>query len=287
MRLGTDTRGFYIEFDQCRWSPGNLRQEFNRRALDIIDLGSNLILGFSSGVDSQAALLSFRDQGIPIQTAFLYLPGYNDTEYNNLRTLEAAWQFKSIVIDIDPMKRKDEIMAASEQLGIPPFQILHREFLRQLPADANFLQGPDGPLVTFIKDVAHFYEGANTYEMSRNRAFDTLNRTGLNLLFDKTSEIVVSSLTDDIMNYFITAHKLYTGGGVKNVDWWDVYIKPMYYGRYWADDLIYFPKIAGYENIDYIANGPKHKYREKYIVVPVDKITGDLKSGGARYYASK
>lgn len=284
MRLGSDNTGSYIEFDPCAWTVGNLREEYNRRARAIDALGDNLMLGMSSGVDSQAALLSFLDQGIKIQTAFLHMPGYNDNEFYNLLKLQRAWQFESTVIEIDPIKCKSLILELSAQLDIPPFQILHRQFLAELPSDVNFLQGGDGPFITFIRGQAHFYEGYNTYEMTRNRAFNTLGRRGLNLLFDKTSELVVSALQDDIMQSFINAHEMYTSTGVKNVDWWDVYIKPMYYGKYWARDLMYFPKFAGAENIDYVMQGVEHRYREKFITVPVDKLLADLTTTGARYY---
>lgn len=284
MQLGTDQQGFYIEYDPCRWTVGNLREEYNRRARDIIAVDNKLILGISSGVDSQAALLSFMDQGIDIETAFLYMPGYNDNEYNNLKLLESAWGFKSQIIDIDPMACKEEVLTASKDLNIPPFQILHRKFLSELP-DINFLQGGDGPLITFVKDAAHFYEGYNTYEMSRKRAGDTLNRNSEYILFDKTSELVVSAVSDDIMTAFINAHGLYTNQGVRNVDWWDVFIKPMYYGRYWGSDLMYFPKFGGAENIDYIMQGMEHEYKKDHILVPLDKLINDLLTTGGKYYA--
>lgn len=284
MRLGTDQQGFYIEYDPCRWVVGNLRDEYNRRAKDIISLSDKLILGISSGVDSQAALRSFMDQGIDIETAFMYMPGYNDNEYKNLKELERAWQFKSHIIDINPMSCKDEIIEISNQLNIPPFQILHRKFLSQLP-DVNFLQGGDGPFITFVKSIAHFYEGCNTYEMSRKRAGETLGRTAEYLLFDKTSEIVLSAINDEIMTAFINAHGLYTKQGIRNIDWWDVFIKPMYYGKYWGKDLMYFPKFAGAENIDYVMQGPEHNYRKDHILVPVDKLINDLQTTGGKYYA--
>lgn len=283
MQFGRDENGFYIEYPQCQWTVGNIREEYNRRARDIISLNDKLMLGISSGVDSQAALRSFMDQGIDIETAFMYMPGYNDNEYQNLKELEDAWQFKSHIIDIDPVACKDEVLDISNQLNIPPFQILYRKFLSQLP-DINFLQGGDGPLITFVKGVAHFYEGYNTYEMSRKRAGDTLGRTAEYLLFDKTSEIVLSTVRDDIMTAFINAHSLYTKQGVRNIDWWDTFIKPLYYGKYWGKDLMYFPKFAGAENIDYVMQGPEHDYRKDHILVPVDQLLTDLQTSGARYY---
>ena len=284
MRFGTDDNGFYIEYNQCQWTVGNLREEYNRRALDIISSNNKLILGISSGVDSQAALLSFMDQGIDIETAFLYMPGYNDNEYNNLKLLESTWKFKSQIIDIDPIKCKEEILTVSKDLNIPPFQILHRKFLSQLP-DVNFLQGGDGPFITFINEFAHFYEGYNTYEMSRKRAGETLGRTSEYILFDKTSEMVVSAVKDEIMTAFINAHRLYTKQGIRNIDWWDVFIKPIYYGKYWGKDLMYFPKFAGAENIDYVMQGAEHEYKKDHILVPVTDLLRDLQTNGARYYA--
>lgn len=285
MEFKTDDQGFYIEYNKCQWELGNLREEYNRRARDIIAQGDKLILGISSGVDSQAALRSFMDQGIEIETAFLYMPGYNDVEFNNLKKLERAWQFKSHIVDIDPMACKEEIFEISKALNIPPFQIIHRKFLSQLP-DVNFLQGGDGPFITFIKGIAHFYEGYHTFEMSRKRAGDTLGRTAEYILFDKTSEIVVSTVKDDIMTAFINAHGLYTKQGVRNISWWDSFIKGMYYGKYWGKDLMYFPKLSGAENIDYVIQGPRHTFKKDCINVPLDQLINDLLTTGGKYYCS-
>ena len=97
--------------------------------------------------------------------------------------------------------------------------------------------------------------------------------------------MVVSAVKDEIMTAFINAHKLYTKQGIRNIDWWDVFIKPMYYGKYWGKDLMYFPKFAGAENIDYVMQGVEHEYKKDHILVPVADLLQDLQTNGGRYYA--
>lgn len=297
MKNELDNGVFYSEYEACRWETGNFREECDKRVMDIASYGSPIMLGMSSGLDSQIVLLSFLQKDIPIECAFMYLPGYNEYEYSNLRTLEKAWGFKTHIIDFDPMAIKDEIIAKSAELNIPPNQIMHRKFLSLLPDNYDFLQGIDGPFVTFKNSKPYYYEGYNSFEVSRQRAFADLNRSGRNIRFDRSSECIKSILTDDIMTGFIHSHKFYQdnafsyqGSPVKSINWWDFYIKPIIYGLYWRDELFYFKKYQGPEGIDYIMDGPKHRWHEQYITVPVDKFVSDLEKpvgSVTRYYEVK
>lgn len=294
MQLGLDNNIFYSEYKSCRWQVGNIREECDKRAVDIANYGNKIMLGMSAGLDSQIVYLSFLQQNIPIECVFMYLPGYNEYEYQNLKVLEKAWGFKSQIIDFDPIKIKDELMATSEELNIPPNQIMHRKLLSLLPTDYDFLQGWDGPLITFKNGKPFYYEGYNSYEVSRNRAFNTLNRTGRNILYDRSSECIITMLTDEVMQGFIHSHKFFEdnalqdqGKTLKIIDWWDYYIKPIMYGRYWKEELFYFKKYQGPEGIDFIMNGPRHQWNSQYVTIPLDKFINDLnKPVGSvtRYY---
>jgi hypothetical protein len=297
MILGIDNERFYAEYTIADRPIGNIKQECDLRALDLAKTNNKFMLGMSSGLDSQIVYLSFIKQGIPIECSFLYLPGYNEFEYQNLKILENAWGFKSHIIDLNPVNIKEEILETSAQLNIHPNQILQRKFLSMLPNDYDFLQGWDGPLIVFKNNNPYYYEGYNSFEVSRNRAFNTLNRQGKNILYDRTTECILSMLKDDIMLGYIRSALYYEGNGLTKqghnisvVDKWDYYVKPIMYAKYWGDELFYFPKYAGPEGIDYIENAPKHKFRENYITVPFDKFVDDLqyyKGTSIRYYDNK
>jgi hypothetical protein len=297
MQLGLDKSVFYSEYESCRWPVGNIRQECNRRAIDIANYGNKIMLGMSSGLDSQIVLLSFLQQNIPIECVFMYLPGYNEYEYENLKLLEKSWGFKSQIVDFDPNKIKNELIETSIELNIPPNQIMHRKLLSMLPDSYDFLQGWDGPFILFKEGKPFYYEGYNSYEVSRHRAFNSLNRTGRNIIYDRSSECIMSMLQDDIMNGFIYSHKFFEdnalqhqGETLKRIDWWDFYVKPIMYGRYWQDELFYFKKYQGPEGIDFIMNGPENQWSKQYITVPLDNFISDLnKPIGVvtRYYETK
>ena len=84
MNHGFEDGKWYIDYTSCTRPVGNMRQESDKRALDIAQSNSKLMISLSAGIDSQSVLHSFITQDIPVETAFLYLPGYNDNEYNNL-----------------------------------------------------------------------------------------------------------------------------------------------------------------------------------------------------------
>jgi len=294
MQIGLDNGVFYSDYESCRWEVSDFRTECNRRAIDIAEHGNPIVLGMSTGLDSQIVLLSFLEQGIPIESAFMYLPGYNEYEYKNLKVLEKAWGFKSLIIDIDPMKIKDELMAEYLETDIPPYQLMHKKFLSMLPNNCDFLQGIDGPFISYKNNKPYYYEGYNSYEVSRHRAFNILNRTGRNIIFDRSSECVLSILNDTVMKGFMHSYKFFEdnaleqhGEVVKRIDWWDFYIKPIMYGHLWKDELFYFKKYMGPEGIDYIMNGPENQWRRQYITIPLGQFISDLsKPAGSvtRYY---
>lgn len=298
MELGLDNGQVYFEYEACRWPVGNIREECDRRAVDIANYGNKIMLGMSSGVDSQIVLLSFLEQHIPIECVFMYLPGYNEYEYENLKTLEKAWGFKSQIIDFDPMKIKDELMSEALELDIPPYQIMHKKMLSMLPESYDYLEGVSGPFIPFKKGKPFYFEGYHSYEVSRHRGFNTLNRTGRNILYDRNSEFILSILKDEVMTGYTNCYEFFKdnalqhrGSVLKRIDWWDFYVKPIMYGRYWrSDEIFYFKKYQGPENIEYIMNGPPNKWPENYIIVPMDEFITSLKKpvgSVTRYYETK
>lgn len=268
---------FYVDLVSCSRSYLNLREEYKLRSLEIFNSTNNPILSFSGGLDSQAVLHSFLELGINIKTVFLYLPNYNDEELEQIRILDKKYNIKTEIIDIDPYQCKKEINDLSSELDIPgKNHLLQRKFLSMLPEDCDLIQAMPEPFIYInpLSQNKYYYQGYYTAEISRQRALDSLNRSGKNILFGDSPELQASILNDDVFEaaivtseYFDNNKLVAQGKNLLTLDRYDYYIKPLIYGKYWKDELIYFPKFTGFENIDFL-NEKTKKIKKHAIVIP-------------------
>ena len=123
-----------------------------------------------------------------------------------------------------------------------------------------------------------------------------LNRSGQIIAWEKIPEIFLSILTDDTVKQYICSHDYINSNGlsyandfpIRVMDYWDLYMKPMMYAKYWGDNLKYFSKYQGTEGIDWINDYPWHKYKENVVFMPYDDLITRLQHGPAKtYYQQK
>jgi hypothetical protein len=275
----------YIEYTGVSRDIGNFREESDLRAKYLYSLNPKIMLGLSSGIDSQVVLQSLLDTGVPVEPIFMYTPGYNDNEYENIKFLEKKHGIKVSVVDIDPYKHKEELLAEAELTGIHPYQLLHKKLLSMLPDDYMFLQGMAGPFVLPRENNEFIYwESPQIHEVARHRAFALLNRPGKEYMWDRTSELVLSYINDDIISgymhtiqYFLSNGLKYEDGGkISLLDHWDVYLKHMLFGLYWGDDITFFPKYMGPEKIDFLVNAEIKGLLDRYVRVPIEEFKTNL-----------
>jgi hypothetical protein len=260
MNFGFENEKFYIEHTSCSRIPGSLKEESEFRARELYEKNHKLILCLSSGLDSQTALVSFVKQGIPIDCVFMRLNGFNDNEYENLKLLESKYGFKSEVVNIDPIASQDEILEISKKLDITVNHALHYKFVSMLPSGPDVIQVMHDPwFFTSRKLNKHYvYHSWTDPEIARYVPLTKISRLGSIQMFGDSSELFLSSISDPIFDYFFTGWKyfdndlLYRNKPLKDVLRYDYYIKPLLYAKHWGDDLLYFPKFAGYENIPWM-----------------------------------
>lgn len=297
INFGFTEEKFFVEYNNCSRPVGNLKEEFDQRARDLFSYNKKLILGVSSGLDSQAVMHSFCSQGLDITYAFLHMPGYNDFEFNNLKILADKYSIDPVVIEMDPMAMQSDLMYEYKTTGTLPGHAMQAKFLKKLPDDYDIIQGI-GPEFLFHNNAWYVLETANSMEISRLRAFQQVERIGKVIGWDRTAELTTSLLTDDVVKAFMSsynytsAHELIYKNGkeISVIDHWDLYIKPFIYGRYWKDQLEYFPKRNGFENISWITDGPKHQYRKNLVMIPYKELVDHLSSknaGTVRFYENK
>ncbi len=295
MNYGFDNGKFYIDYQSASRQWGNYRQEYERCARELAAQEKNIIIGFTGGLDSQAVVHSFYTQGLEFKTAFLHLPGYNDNEFKQVKTLDEKYDIETMVISFDPIECKEEIEALSKELDIPgKNHLIQRKFVSMLPDDCTFVASMVDPFV-FISPTERFYLYQSYYlsEISRRRALNSLNRSGKNIFFGDNIEFFLSIVDDDVFKAAIFSSKYFDENGLtidfgnlKTLERYDYYIKPIIFGKYWKDELIYFPKFMGYENIDYLKEKTP-KVRKYALAYPFWEMMDFFKTPGGvvkRFY---
>jgi hypothetical protein len=289
IQIDFDNGLFFVEYES--YGPGvlDLRTESEILAKKLYQQNSKIILGLSSGLDSQIILHSFYSQNLKIKCAFMHLPGLNEVEYEQVRILEKKYGLDLIIIQINPNECKEELLAEFEKTKIPPYQLLHKKFLSKLPKDYDFIQGIDGPDFYRRNDKWYILQTANSYVNSRSRALKMLERSGRIINWERHSNILLSILVDDTVKNFLCAYDVFInnqlvyndGSEIPIIDQWDLYIKPFIYAKCWKNELTYFPKYQGCEGLEWVMKGKWHKYRENLVIIPYDEIVAHLLSTGS------
>lgn len=280
---------FSVTLTGCSRPVGNVRYESEVKARELYAENPNIVLALSGGLDGQVVLHSFVSQGLPIKCATMRLAGYNNFEYKNALALRDKYGVELEVIDIDPYALKEEFLAEYEQTGIPPFQLMHKRFLEQLPGDHTFIQGLDGPEFVSLKGKWYLLETAHSFVNSRLRALQLVKRTGKIVNWEKTSELYSSLLNDDIIRAYHDSYNYINNNGlvfrdgkeITVVNHWDLYMKPLVYAKHWGKELEYFGKYQGPEEIDWIMNRRWHRYDLNRVFIPVDEMRQIYSTPGA------
>lgn len=284
MHFGFEKNKWFIEYKSCQREPKNIREESLIRAKHLYNNYSNLILSFSGGLDSQVMFYSFLEQGLKVNTAFMHMPGYNDNELEQVKECNQRWKFSTEIVTVNPV---DAVVDAAG-LDIPnQNSLLHRYFVSLLPEDSTVIQniGPPSIYINPSSENVYVFTGHYSLEVSRRRAFDSINRSVV--YWDYEPEYLVSVLDHDIVKAEVAAFR-YIDHALNNknsvtYDRWDYFIKPFMYGMYWGKELVYFPKFKGYENIKFIKESVDRKLTRHSVTIPLDKFVENLKTKTTRY----
>ena len=282
-----DKNNFYIDVTPLARPVGSPRVEFAERANFILQTYNDCILSFSGGTDSQATYLAFKDVGVNIPCAFMRMKGYNDNEYENVQQCISKWNIDVTIVEIDPYKEKDTILAQSQEHKIPPNQILHSIFLEKISDKLTWIEGFNGP-DPYVHNGKHYIlESANSVEYARLRAYKQRNKRHTVVGFEKDEHLLASVLMEGTLTSVCNAWNYYNIPGlsyegeepISIINYWDLFIKPTFYGKNWSNDLLYFPKYQGCEKIDFIVNGMIHNYRENHMFIEIKDLLDHLVNG--------
>lgn len=273
---------------------GNLREENLLRARFLYEQNPKITLGFSGGIDSQITYLSFLEQDIPVECVFMHYPGYNDNEYNNIKKFKERYPMQLEVFEVDPYQLKDKILELGAQHKIHPHQMLHQHLVSLIDRDRLYVQGVEAPLLIPIEGIFYYWESPQWHEWGRKRALEMLERPGKEVLWDKNSEMTLCFMRDPIYQAFMKAGDyfqfngiLHHGQKVSKLSYWDLYVKPIFFHHYYKNELIYFPKNQGPENIDFLMQMRTPEVLKRYAKIPVSQLIKDLETPGLHTYQYK
>ena len=291
-----DNDKFYVEYTSCERSIGNVRQEMERACIRLANEGK-ILISLTSGLDSQVLLHTFHTLGLPYQCAFMYHPGYNDYEYNNIKILEKKYGFECTIVEIDPFAIREEIEELAIATAIPAEHHMMKKFLAQLPEDMDFLQGIESFDFIFKQGKAYCMESWTAIEVASQRALKQVERSGKIVCIDRRApfnEFALAYLSDPVVTGYINGLEYIKGNGLVDKDTgnppplifsWEYYVKPIIYGMYWGKELEIFPKYVSCEKVDFIMNPSdtrmRHNYKNKCVFVERDELIKHLSDWGS------
>lgn len=284
MRYSYIDNTFSIHVAGLSREPGNIRNEFELKAREVSKTYPDVLISMSSGLDCQTVLHSFASQDLPFRCSFLHLKGCNDIELSQLEILERKYNFSSIIVQLDPEELRDRIIYESDLYNIQRNQILQKIYLEHLPSESHFLQRAEPFIYVDQNNKFLYYQGLHMWDTSRHRAFSKVERNGTFDFFENSSEFLFSLLSDETYQatlysakYFNNTFSVKYGLSLTNYDLWDNFTKPVMYGKYWKNELEYFPKYTGIEKVEYL-NQP-HRFTEHAVLIPLDTLLTNMKLG--------
>jgi len=85
----------------------------------------------------------------------------------------------------------------------------------------------------------------------------------------------LSCITDSLVEYFLNSWEYFQNDALIPAHRYDYYIKPLFISKYWKNELFYFPKLTGFEKIDWIEKDysvNKSRYDKHHILIPITDL---------------
>lgn len=290
MILNFENDKFSVSFHPCKDVCTDIRNQSIKYAISLKEqYNDNLALSLSSGLDCQLVLHSFYESGIDLKCIFLYLPGYNDTESEQISILEKKYNFRCEIIEINVDKNKDAILNLSKTYNIHPWQIVFYYYFLKINDNYNLIKGLGGPDFIRVEDKFKLIESYNSVETSKIRAYILANKKNNLICWEKNDSILLSLLKDSILQHYFYSYNYYekthlrisnrSKSKISPIHRWDLFLKPFVYADHWGEELEYFPKVVGCEKIDFIAEYAEHNYRENLVCIDVLDLVDHLENG--------
>lgn len=244
-----DNSTFSVKYISPARKISNLREEFKNDALLISKAYGKVYLAFSSGVDSQIILRSFLDAKVEFEAVFLYVKGHNEIEYRQLLECQRFFGIDIRVIEVEVEELKAEWLRDNSNNSVNslvqyPFDYLSKQLEEDWPI---VTQGKSEPAIVGNNKSCCIYH--NYYEAMELR-FSLIRRHREVIDFPFSPEAIASYYTDDNLKTFVSTYGYYTANNrspSEILQSFNNFAKPFVKGRYFKNDILWFPKLNGAE----------------------------------------
>jgi len=285
-----DDRGPVVRYLSPSRKFSNLRDELNNDARLINQKYGKVYLAFSSGVDSQVILRCFLDTNSDFEAFFIHSKGYNDKELKKVYESEQFYGIKIKILELELAKYQDLWIQKRIEDNLPtcvhyPFEWASEILPEPWPI---VMSGANEPCVVGNK-VQGVYIAHNINESLLLR-FQLLGKKRKVLDFPFSAESLSAYYCDEILKTYEYVCPYYNRNGlyynpvgtsyhpIRAQDRFNYYFKGLIKGQFFQSDILWPPKLSGYENFP-AWTIPSWNYPTKlYVSVPYKKLVSHLES---------
>lgn len=244
---------FFVRVNAPNRNYNDIRTEYASDAYNMTKEFGQVNLSFSTGIDSQKALRAFLDANITPNVYFLRYLGYENQEFERVKECEDFYKIKINIIDINLDRYRDQWIKRNE--GNP------LESMRQYPFEYLSESIPNSyPLVSIgPHDMNQTFWGSKTsrsnmywnYFQGELQRYKMLRKYRKVIDLPFSPEAIAATYSDETIKTFsrtVRYHKE-TMPHIGVVNYWKYFIKPMLYGKHYKNDIIWYGKLTGQENL--------------------------------------
>jgi hypothetical protein len=255
MKHSIEDGRYCIELETEGFIPAFEKQSFYKDARQLLDKEKDIpAVMFSGGLDSQIVVKSLMANNAEFECFFMYRPGANETELENARLCQKRWGFRLNIIDIDPVadfQNYQQLMPSADITGYS--YCLYHSFTKQIPDTFSLIQGTAPYLIlwrgkTELEVIFSYYD---SIEQNR-RVIDHTAGKPRHIHFPYTDKLHCMMMANQYVNHLRNCFDYYAfqyNDMLDKYSIWDNCFKPLIHSHIWGDELIYFPKKHGMENM--------------------------------------
>jgi hypothetical protein len=232
---------------------GSWRDECIQAARDIASSTNKpLLLGFSGGLDSQAAWLSFKEAGIPVKAMFChYVVGKNQHDYVVAKQFAKKHGIELLEVHTDVEKfYQEKSVALCGEIGVgSPRQLLQATLGDFFPDHCYIMAAGDmKPALDPDTNQLFFNIGATpVVQYQINRQQEAVTR-----FYMYSPELLVAQLNHPLLKLTEMAVNAIAAASPQgyNTSLYTHVTKPLIYTDAWGDALVQAPKYTGFEVVE-------------------------------------
>ena len=255
MKQSIENGLYCIEVESEGYIPKLEKQSFYQDGRKLLESATRKpAVMFSGGLDSQIIVKTLQANDADFECFFMYRPKANETELENARACQKKWGFRLNIIEIDPVSDFQAYQKMISEADITGYSYcLYHSFTKQIDDQYDLIQGTAPYLILWRgqKELEVIFSYYDSIEQNR-RVIDYTAGRRRHIHFPYTDKMHCLMMANQYVNHLRNCFDYYAFQYTDMLDKysiWDNCFKPLIHSHVWHDELIYFPKKHGMENM--------------------------------------